>query len=112
MDFKMQAERIRAGENPVWDCKVQDGIVPLISGRKERRQTATLAGFLQRGTIPQLMEVGVPWQGFLTKTVTFGELDSYVRESIMETGMTEYYPQYEIEEDRLVMTIGTELEET
>jgi len=105
MDFKMMSEKTTDGEK-IWDCKVTGGNVPIISGTEEDQQTATLAGFLIRGTIPQLPEAGVPWIEFLGKSLTFGELDYYIRESIRMSGKTNYFPQYDIDEDQLVMSVG------
>lgn len=110
MDLKMKAEIFTGNAEPVWDVKVEKGLVPIISGEEEDMQTATLAGFLEAGTIPQLPDVGVPWQDFLSKQLTFGELDSYIRQSIVAAGQESYYPQYEIDEEneRLTMTVGRE----
>lgn len=105
MDFKMMSEKITDGTK-IWDCKVTDGNVPIISGTEEDQQTATLAGFLIRGTIPQIPEAGVPWTEFLSKALTFGELDYYIRESIRKSGKTNYFPQYDIVDDQLVMSVG------
>lgn len=105
MDLKMKAEEITtAGVS--WDCKVQEGIVPLITGDEEEIQCATQAAFLISGTIPQLPEAGVPWADFLTKKITFGELDFYIRDSLQKVGKENYFPQYEIENDQLTMTVG------
>lgn len=105
MDLKMKVEEITTA-GTVWDCKVKDGIVPIISDDTEDLQTATLAGFLIRGTIPQLPDAGVPWTEFLTKGLTFGELDFYVRDSLMKVEKETFYPQYEIQNDQLTMSIG------
>lgn len=105
MDLKMKSEDIStAGVS--WDCKVTNGIVPIISGTEEDLQCAIQAGFLIKGTIPQLPNAGVPWTEFLTKKITFGELDYYVRNSIQQSGHENYYPQYDIEKDKLTMSIG------
>lgn len=106
MDMKMKAETITATENPVWDVKVRNGIIPIISGKEEQVQTATLAGFLELGTIPQLPEAGVNWQGFLTGAVTFGELDTQIRQSIQDAGVSQFTPEYDLVEDKLIMTIN------
>lgn len=105
MDLKMKAMD-KESEASVWDCKVSKGIVPIITGEDENLQTATLAGLLIKGSIPQLPEVGVPWTQYLDKDITFGELDYYVRDSIMNSGKTEFYPDYQIENDQLTMTVG------
>lgn len=105
MDLKMKAEETTI-EGVSWDCKVEDGIVPIIIDEEEDLQCATLAGFLIRGTVPQLPDAGVPWTDFLTNKITFGVLDFHVRQSMQNVGKDNYYPQYDIEEDRLTMTVG------
>ena len=110
MDLKMKAEDITdAGVS--WDCDVENGLVPIITDDKEDLQCATIAGFLITGTVPQLPEAGVPWTDFLTGKITFGVLDFYVRDSLMAAGKDEYYPQYDIEDDQLTMSIGKAVEE-
>lgn len=105
MDLKMKAEDITdAGVS--WDCDVEDGIVPIIIDDKEELQCAILAGFLIKGTVPQLPEAGVPWTDFLTNKISFGVLDFYVRESLLNVEKDNYYPEYDVEEDKLTMSIG------
>ena len=89
-----------------WDCDVQNGNVPIIKDEKEDLQCATIAGFLITGTVPQLPEAGVPWTDFLTGKITFGVLDFYVRESLQNVGKDDYYPEYDIEGDKLTLMIG------
>lgn len=105
MDFKMKVVE-KTGNGVYWDCKVQDGNVQIIYDGEEDLQCATLAGFLVRGTIPLLPQAGVPWSEFLTSKMTFGELDFYVRQSLQDVGKETYYPQYDIENDQLTMSIG------
>ena len=105
MDLKMNAEENTA-DGVSWDCEVENGIVPIITDDTEDLQCATLAGFLIKGTIPQLAEAGVPWTDFLTGKMEFGVLDYYVRQSILNVGEDNYYPEYDIEEDRLTMSVG------
>lgn len=105
MDFKMKAEEISL-DGTVWDVKVTNGIVPIILDEDERLQCATLAGFLIKGTVPQLPEVGVPWTDFLTKKISFGELDFYVRDSLSKVDKQTYYPSYEIVDEKLTMQVG------
>lgn len=106
MDMKMKAEKISAYENPIWDVKVKNGIVPIISGNDEKIQNAILAGFLELGTIPQLPDVGVNWPGFMTGAVSFGELDTGIRQSLQDAGVGQFQPDYDLEEDSLIMTIN------
>ncbi len=106
MDIKMNAQKITASAHPVWDVKVEKTIVPMVTGDEEDLQNATLAGFLEKGTIPLLPDAGVSWSDYLTGSLTFGELDAQIRDSISEAGKDNFYPDYEIENDQLIMTIG------
>lgn len=105
MDLKMKSEEITdAGVS--WDCEVTNGQVPIITDDKEELQCATIAGFLITGTVPQLPEAGVPWTDFLTNKITFGVLDFYVRDSLLNVGKDNFYPEYDVEEDKLTMKVG------
>lgn len=103
MDLKMAAETITE-TGVTWDCKVENGNVPIISGDEEDLQCATIAGFLVQGSVPLLPEAGVPWTDFLTKKITFGELDYYIRDSLMNVEKETFYPEYSIGK-QLQMTI-------
>lgn len=105
MDLKMNSEDITMA-GVVWDCTVKDGIVPIISGEAEGLQQATLAAFLIKGTIPQLPEAGVPWTKYLEQKLTFAEIDYYIRDSLYKCEKANYYPEYSIKDNKLVMTIG------
>lgn len=105
MDLKMNVEDITTA-GVVWDCAVQDGIVPIISGETEGLQCATMAAFLIKGTIPQLPEAGVPWTKYLEQKITFAEIDFYIRDSLIKCDKGDYYPQYAINNDKLTMSIG------
>ena len=104
----MRAEEFTS-EYPVWDIKTEGDIVPIISGDKENVQTATLACFLEKETIPQLPEAGVDWTSFLTKDRTFGELDAEIRESLRHADRNDYQPNYEIDGDRLTLSVAKEI---
>lgn len=106
MDMKMAAEVKRPNEYPIWDVKVENGIVPFVTGANEDLQRAILAGFLERGTIPNLPGQGVPWTRYLAKEITFGDLDVAVRESLRLAGADGYQPEYDLEGDRLTMMVG------
>lgn len=104
MDLKMRGEDF-TGEFPLWDVKVESGIVPIIKDEEENIQTASLACFLEKGTVPQLPDVGVEWTAFLTNDISFGELDAQIRQSIDKAGMTGYRPDYQIDGDRLTLKV-------
>lgn len=105
MDLKMNSEDITTA-GVVWDCQVKDGIVPIISGEDESLQNAILASFLIAGTIPQLPDAGVPWTKYLEQKLTFAEIDYYIRDSLYKCEKSNYYPEYSIVDNKLVMTIG------
>ena len=108
MDLEMKAEEITQNDS-VWDVEVRGGVVPIISGEKEETQTATLAAFLELGTIPQLPEAGVDWAGFLTGAKMFGDIDVEIREALRMAGREDYFPNYQIEGDRLTLTVAKEI---
>ena len=105
MDLKMKAEDIETS-GITWDCDVEDGLVPILTDDEEELQCATLAAFLIVGTIPQLPSAGVPWTKYVTQEISFGELDFYVRDSLQKAEKETYYPQYNIEDGKLTMTVG------
>lgn len=107
MDVEMKKEE-QTSTDYIWDIKTDGGIVPIISGNKEEVQVATLAGLLQKGSIPQLPDMGVNWAGFLTGSVSFGELDGEIRESLKASGREDYMPVYSINDDKLILNIEKE----
>ncbi len=104
MDLKMKAEDITAS-TVSWDCKVTQGIVPIISGDEENLQNAIQAAFLVKGTVPQLPDAGVPWTDYLTQKIDFGSLDYYVRDSLQKAEKGIFYPLYDIQDGKLTMNI-------
>lgn len=106
MDMKMAAQVQRPNEYPIWDVKVENGIVPFVTGANEELQRAILAGFLERGTIPNLPLQGVPWTRYLAREITFGDLDVAVRDSLRLAGADGYQPEYDLDGDRLTMRVG------
>lgn len=108
MDIKMNVEKITAYDHPSWDVTVSGGIVPIVMGDEKNMQSAIIAAFLQQSSVPQLPAAGVPWTQFLTKQISFGDIDSHIRQSVFDSGNTDYYPDYSIEKDRLTMSVGRE----
>lgn len=104
MDIEMQAEDT-SGEFPIWDLKTSGSIVPIITDEKEEIQTATLACFLEKGSIKQIQDVGVNWASFLTGDTTFGELDAEIRQSLINADKTEYVPNYLLNDDKLTLQV-------
>lgn len=109
MDMKLKAQNLSDRANPVWDVKVINGVVPILSGDEQDMQCATVATFLELGTVKQLPNVGVPWSDFLTNDMTFADLDMNIRQSIYDAGESQYYPEYSIENEKLYVTVGRNL---
>ena len=108
MDIKMKAED-DSGDFPTWDLKTENNIVPILSGDEEDLQIATLACFLEKGSIKQLKEMGVAWATYLTGDKTFGELDAEIRESLRKADKADFVPNYQIDNDKLTLTVSREL---
>lgn len=108
MDAQMKQEEF-TNTYPIWDVKVENGVVPIIKEDKEDAQTALMASIIQKGSIPQLPDMGVPWTQFLTGEITFGELDVLIRESIGKAGKDEFRPEYQIDGDRLTLQVTKEI---
>lgn len=104
MDLKMSAETITT-EATLWDCKVENGIVPIIHSEEEKVQAATLACFLETNSVPLLPDVGVPWVDFLNQKISFGDIDYRIRNSLYLAGRPDFYPQYDIVNDRLTLSV-------
>ena len=64
MDIEMKIQE-KTATFPVWDLKVENGIVPILTDDKEDIQGAILACFIEKNTVPELPDVGVEWTGYL-----------------------------------------------
>lgn len=106
MDIRMNHEEISSSAHPIWDVIVDGGDVPLLYGDEEELQHSIIAVFLQKGSVPKLPDVGVSWTDFLTKKITFGDLDTEIRQSLKNVGLISYVPDYQIEGDRLTVTVS------
>ena len=106
MDARMQSTSTAAGQYPTWDYFVSGGIVPIISGTDEDAQAATMAAFLQVGTIPQLPEEGVDWVGYTMGEASFNEIDNKIKANLSSIGLTDYCPTYDLVNDTLVTNVG------
>lgn len=104
MDVKMASSTDTTSSTfSTWDFDIKNGIASFITGDDADVQLATIAAFLQIGSIPQLPSVGVPWVEFLTHQVTFGDLDAALRSSAQNAGVTNFQPNYYIEDQNLVV---------
>lgn len=105
MDIKLLSSE---GIPPTLDIEVNNGIVRWIKDEEEKLQQAQLATFLQLGSTPQLPNKGVNWLGFFTENISFGEIDSQIRENIKNSKGDNYIPEYEIINNKLSVTVKKE----
>lgn len=106
MDFTMSSSTTGSTVSfPTWDFAVTSGVVPFIQGDPAAVQMAELAAFLQLGSIPQLPTHGVPWAEFLTKQATFGDLDAAIRKAAFNSGVSNFIPNYDFVNNKLVVTM-------
>jgi hypothetical protein len=109
MDILMTSAETPSGN--VWDIDIDKNIAPIISGEQENSQMASLACFLEKGTIKQLPEIGVEWSKYLTGQKSFGEIDAQIRISLLNAGLETYRPDYQIVGDKLTLNIISPKEE-
>ena len=105
MDARMQSTQSIPNQFQTWDYYVADGIVPILEGSQEESQTAMIAAYLQKGTIPQLPETGIPWVEFFTGQVQFNEVDGAIKNALNQVGLTQFYPTYDLVNDNLIATV-------
>ena len=89
-----------------WDYYVVNGIVPIIEDDQEDAQAASMAAYLQAGTIPQLPDEGVDWVGFFTGDTPFNEVDNQIKNNLFAISLIDYYPTYDTVNDALVAQVG------
>lgn len=108
MDIKLDTMD-SSGDYPVWDISTENNISPILTDDDSDTQDATLACLLELNSIPQLDDVGVDWAGFLTGGKTFGMIDAEIRESLQKAGFDDFRPEYNIDGDRLTLTVTKEI---
>lgn len=105
MDIKLLSS---TGIPPTMDIEVINGIARWIKGEEEELQQAQLATYKQLGSTPQLPDDGTDWLGFFTGNVSFGEIDSQIRENIKNSKGDNHIPEYEIINNKLSVTVKKE----
>lgn len=101
----MESSKTIPGQYQTWDYYVADGIVPILETPNDNNQAASIAAFIQVGTVPQLPEYGVPWVEFFTGQVNFGALDGAIKANLGNIGKVSYYPSYDLINGNLVATV-------
>jgi hypothetical protein len=106
MDLKMNSTTIGTSSAfPVWDIDVVNGVAQIVTGDAEHVQKASMAAFIQVGSVPQLPGVGVPWVEFLTGGANFADLDAAIRKAAQAVDEPNFSPNYDFENGRLVVTM-------
>ena len=108
MDLKMQSY-VDEHKNPIWDFVINEetgNFEVMPSELAEEEQRAIVAAFTQRGSIPQLPDVGVQWAELLTETANAPEINTQVVEAIQNNaGTFAYLPKYSKVGTKLVVSI-------
>lgn len=106
MDFEMETKYDQETQTNLWDFKVTNGSFHAIDHEVADQQRAIIAVFLQRGTIPQMPELGNQWAEFLTGEVMPAALNAQIKNSITDlTGQAKYMPKYSDEDGNLVVEV-------
>ena len=94
-------------KEPILDfTSTEEGCLQELYAENAVKQRAVLISSVQKGTIPQLPEVGVEWTEFITGQVSPAEINSQIMDVMHRYADTyNYVPKYETENDRLVVTI-------
>ena len=107
MDIEMITTTDEDTKENLWDFKVKNGKLCWIDYTAATQQRSIIATYLQRGTIPQLPDVGNQWVEFLTRTVAPNELNTQIRNSIMDmTGELSYLPKYNEVDGKLIVEVS------
>lgn len=105
MDATLQGTQVSANEYPTWDYFVSGDIVPIIVGSEEEDQRAAVSGFLQKGSIPQLPDVGIAWVEYLLGEVPLTEIDTQIRDTLTRNGLSNFDVAYDIINDKMSVKI-------
>lgn len=110
MDMQLQSSQTPANSYQIWDYQVVGNIVPILNdsgnvGSLEDNQHATVAAYLQYGSIPQLPQFGVQWMEFFTGQVNFGIVDGQIKQNLISTGLQSWFPNYDIVNEKLTVRV-------
>lgn len=107
IDFYVESYKHPVTHEPTLDFRVNaDGTLFSLFGSSAVEQRAIVAGFTQKGTVPQLPDVGVEWAELLTGSVLPSAINSEIITAIRSNADTlSYAPHYATVEDNLMVTI-------
>lgn len=94
-------------KEPIVDfVPTKDGQLQVLYAENAVKQRAVLASFTQRGSIPQLRNVGIEWVEFLTEQRSAAEINSQIFDAMHEYANTyDYIPKYDTSDNRITVTI-------
>lgn len=108
MDLKMQSY-VNDHKERIWDFVVNEdtGTFEIMPDElSEEQQRAIVAAYTQRGSIPQLPDVGVQWAELLTESVGASEVNAQVIDAIQNNaGTFAYIPVYSKVDNQLMVEI-------
>lgn len=94
-------------KEPIIDIvPTKDNQLQVLYANNAIKQRAVLASFTQKGSIPQLPNVGIEWVEFLTEQRSAAEINSQIFDAMHEYADTyDYIPKYDTSNDRITVTI-------
>ena len=94
-------------KEPIIDfLPTSDGQLQSVYATEAVKQRAIIASFNQKGSIPQLPDVGIEWVELLTGQRTPAEINSQIFNAMHEYASTyDYVPKYENKDEQLIVTI-------
>ena len=98
------------------DAQTKEPIIDLVPTKDKQlqvlyannaiKQRAVLASFTQKGSIPQLPNVGISWVELLTGQCSPAEINSQIFNAMHDcAGTYDYIPKYDTENNTLTVTI-------
>lgn len=94
-------------KEPIVDfVPTKDGQLQVLYSNEAVKQRAIVSSFTQRGSVPQLPNVGVEWVEFLSEARSPAEINSQIFDAMHNNANTyAYVPKYETTKDELIVTI-------
>lgn len=94
-------------KEPIVDfTPTKEGQLQVLYANEAVKQRAILSSFVQRGSIPQLPNVGIEWVEFLSELRSPAEINSQIFDAMHNHANTyDYIPKYETSNNELTVTI-------
>ena len=93
-------------KNNVWDLSVSNGLPKTVTGENQNIQSAMIASFVQKDTLPLMPEVGLDWAKYLLGEISIAEIDAKARANIaLYMNTLSYVPYYKVVNNQLIYNI-------